>query len=110
MLDAIVQVDGDLPVGQVLHLFLVLLQFQGLALELLLALQELYPLGGGGAFQLIGQVGQLGAVPLLLLVDVVSADPGQQVRLVAVEVDKGLEAVLFTAVKEPVDGPLLVGP
>ena len=90
-------------------LFLVLLKLQGLILELLLALQELHPLGGGGSLQLIGQVGQLGAVPLLLLVDVVGADPSQQVRLVAVEVDESLKAVLFAAVKEPVDRPLLVG-
>lgn len=54
-------------------------------------------------------MGELGAVALLLLMDIVSAHPGQQIPLVAVEVDEGLEAVFLAAVKEPVDGPLLVG-
>mgnify|MGYP005805331051 CR=1 FL=1 len=31
------------------------------------------------------------------------------VRSLAVEVDQGLEAVLLAAVKQPVDGPLLIG-
>ena len=63
----------------------------------------------GGVFQGVGQVGELGAVALLLLMDIVGAHPGQQIPLVAVEVDEGLEAVFLAAVKEPVDGPLLIG-
>ena len=57
----------------------------------------------------VGQVGKLGAVALLLFVDIVGTHPGQQVPLVAVEVDEGLEAVFLATVKEPVDGPFLIG-
>ena len=41
--------------------------------------------------------------------NVVGTDAGEGVRLVAVHVNKALEAVLLAAVKEPVDGAFLVG-
>ena len=89
--------------------FLVGLQLPALVLELFLLLGEADLVRARGVLQGVGQVGELGAVALLLLVDIVGAHPGQQVPLVAVEVDEGLEAVFLAAVKEPVDGPLLVG-
>ncbi len=49
------------------------------------------------------QIGNGRAIPGLLLVDVVCADTGNRVRLVAVHIDQALEAVLLAAVKEPVD-------
>ena len=89
--------------------FLVGLQLPALVLELFLLLGEADLVRAGGVLQGVGQVGELGAVALLLLVDIVGAHPGQQIPLVAVEVDEGLEAVFLAAVKEPVDGPLLIG-
>ena len=87
-----------------------------IGLQLPTGVQEFFLLLGeadlvrtGGVLQGVGQVGELGAIALLLLVDIVGAHPGQQVPLVAVEVDEGLEAVFLAAVKEPVDGPFLIG-
>lgn len=91
------------------NFFLIGLQLPTLILEFFLLLGEADLVRTGGVLQGVGQVGELGAVALLLLVDIVGAHPGQQVPLVAVEVDEGLEAVFLAAVKEPVDGPLLIG-
>ena len=90
-------------------LFLILLQFQALVLQLFLALGQAHALGAFGGGQGLGQVGQLGAVALLLFVDIVGAQAGQQVALVAVQVDQRLETVLFAGVEQPVDGAFLVG-
>ena len=83
-------------------------------LELLL--QFLLPLGGGGHLPGILAVvdhvlhpADFRLVDSLHLVEVVHPEVADGVRRVAVEVDQRLEAVLLAAVKEPVDGPLLVG-
>ena len=96
-------------VGQVVDFFLVGLQLPALLLDLFLLLGEAYLVRASGMFQGVGQVGKLGAVALLLFMDIVGAHPGQQIPLIAVKVDESLEAVFLAAVKEPVDGPLLIG-
>ena len=40
--------------------------------------------------------------------DIISTDTCNGIRLVAVQVNQALEAIFLTAVKQPVDGPLLV--
>ena len=40
--------------------------------------------------------------------DIIGTDARNGVRLVAVQVNQALEAIFLTAVKQPVDGPLLV--
>ena len=39
---------------------------------------------------------------------IIRTDTGDSVRLVAVQVNQALEAIFLPAVKQPVDGPLLV--
>ena len=87
---------------------LVAVQFLCLVLELFQLLGELHPLGGGGTGDALFQVRNGGAVAALLFVDVVGTDAGDGVRLVAVQIDEGLEAVFLAGVKRPVDGALLI--
>lgn len=108
-LDAVVQVDGDHLVGQMVDLFLVGAQLGVLLLQCFQLLIQLHPLGGGRRRDSGLQVGNSGAVAALLLVDIVGADAGDGIRLIAMHIDERLEAVFLAAVKEPVDGPLLVG-
>ena len=70
---------------------------------------QLYTLRAGGVFQCVRNVCELGAVTLLLLVDIVRTHPGKKVALIPVHINECLEAVLLAAVKEPVDGAFLVG-
>ena len=88
--------------------FFVGVQLGGLLLKLFQLLVQLDALGGGGLLQALFQLLDGGAVAGLLLVDIVGADAGDGVRLVAVQVNQALEAVFLPAVKLPVDGTLLV--
>ena len=90
-------------------LFLVVPQLGVLLLQFFQLLVQLHPLGGGRRRHAAFQVGDGGAVAALLLVDIVGADAGDGVRLIAVQIDERLEAVFLAAVKKPIDGPLLVG-
>ena len=108
MLHAVVQVDLDHLVGEVVDFFFVDPQLLGLAPENVQPLGELHALAGSGAGNAALQIGDGCAVAGLLLVNVVRADAGDGVRLVAVHIDQALEAVLLAAVKEPVDRPLLI--
>ena len=47
-------------------------------------------------------------IPRLLLVNIIGTDARNGIRLVAVQVNQALEANFLTAVKQPVDGALLV--
>ena len=84
---------------------------------LLQLLLELFlPLGGGGHLPGVLAVVDhvlhpvdLRLVDPLHLVEIVHPEDADGVRRVAVEVDQRLKAVLFAAVEQPVDGPLLVG-
>ena len=109
VLHAIIEVDRDILIGKMMNFFFVFLDLQRLVLELLLLLGQLHPFGAGCVFQRVRKVGELGAVALLLLVNIVGTHPGQKVALIPVQVDQCFETVLLSAVKEPVDGPLLVG-
>ncbi len=92
-----------------MHLFLVLLQLCGLILKLFLQLVQLDALGRACVRQCVADLIQLCAVAFLLLVHIVGAQTRHQVALVAVHVDEGLEAVLFAAVKQPVNRAFLIG-
>ena len=109
MLHTIIEVDRDILVGKVMDFFFVFLDLQRLVLERFLFLGQLYPLGAGSVFQRVCEVGELGAVTPLLLMDIVSTHPGKEVALIPVHIDQCLEAVLLAAVKEPVDRSFLVG-
>ena len=89
--------------------FFVLLNLKSLFLELLLLLGQLHTLRSSGVFDGVREVSELGAVALLLLVNIVGTHPGKKVTLVAVHIDQRLEAVLLAAVEEPVDRTLLIG-
>ena len=91
-----------------MDLFLVVSELVGLSLELGELLVQLDALGGGSVGNTAFQFVDSGAVTGLQLMDVVRADAGDGVRLVAVHVDQALEAVLLAAVEEPVDRSLLV--
>ena len=109
MLYAVVEVDFDVHIREMMHLFLVLLQLCGLILKLFLLFRQLDALGGRGVVEGVGNLRQLGAVALLLLVDVVGAQPREQVALIAVHIDESLEAVLLSAVEKPVNRAFLIG-
>ena len=88
-------------------LFVVVLALLDLLLELFLAL------GGGGDFTGGGAVvddvlhpGDLAIVDPLHAVEVVDAQVSDGVLIVAVHINKRLEAILLAAVKQPVDGAL----
>mgnify|MGYP003107191456 CR=1 FL=1 len=76
--------------------------------ELFFALGGLGDLAAGTVGDGIVHAGNLALVDLLHLVQVVSADGAGGVGVVAVHIDQRLEAVLFTAVVQPVDGAFLV--
>ena len=107
-LHAIVQINGNHLVGEVVDFFLVLPQLVCLGLQSVQALGQLHALGGGGVIQSLLHVGDGGAVAALHLVHIVGADAGDGVRLVAVHVDQRLEAILLAAVEQPVNRALLV--
>ena len=96
-------------VGKVVDLFFVEARLLGLGLEFFQLFAQAHALGAFGGAQARFDAGDGRAVAALLLVQVVRADAGDGVRGVAVHVDERLEAVLFAAVKQPVDGALLVG-
>ena len=108
-LHTIVQVQLNTVQGKVGDHLIVIAALLELFLELFL------PFGGDGHFTAIRAVvdhilhtANLGLVDPLHLVKVVHAEVADGVRRVAMEVDQGLEAVLLTAVKQPVDRALLV--
>ena len=92
-----------------MNLFLVLLQLRRLILELLLLFGQFHALGCAGVVDGITELGKLGAVTLLLFMYIVGAKTGEKIALIAVHIAQRLEAVLFAAVKEPVDWALLIG-
>ena len=73
-LHAIIQINGDHLVGEVVNLFLVGAQLIGLRGDLRELLLQLHALGGRGGGDALFEVGDGSAVAALLLVDVVSAD------------------------------------
>ena len=109
MLHAIIKVDRDILVGEVMDFFFIFLNLQRLVSEFLLLFGQLYTLRAGGVFQCVRNVIELSAVTLLLFVDIVRTHPGKEVALIPVHINECLEAVLLAAVKEPVDGAFLVG-
>ena len=76
MLHAVVEVDFDIPVGEVVNLFLVFLEFRRLILKLFLTRGQLDALGRGGVVDGTGELRKLGAVTLLLFVNIVGAKAG----------------------------------
>ena len=109
VLHAIIKVDLDVLIGKMMDFLFVLLNLKSLLLELLLLLGQLHALRSPGVFDGVREVGKLGAITLLLLVNVVGTHPGKKVALIAVHIDQSLEAILLAAVKEPVDRTLLIG-
>ena len=109
VLHAIIKVDLDVLIGKMMDFLFVLLNLKSLFLELLLLLGQLHALRSSGVFDGIREMGELGTITLLLLMNVVGAHPGKKVTLVAVHIDQSLEAVLLAAVEEPVDRTLLIG-
>ena len=108
MLHPIIQINPHHHIGEVVDLFFVHADLLCLRLQLLELFLELDALGGGSGGDAAVEVGDGGAVTGLLLVDIVGAHTGDGVRLVAVHINQSLEAVLFAAVEEPVDGAFLV--
>ena len=102
MLYAIIEVNGNILIGEVMDFFFVFLDLQRLVLELLLLFGQLHPLGAGGAFQRIREVNELGAVTLLLLMDIIGAHPSKKITLIPVHINQRLEAILLAAVEEPI--------
>ena len=109
VLHAVIEVDLDILIGKMMDFFFVLLNLKSLFLELFLLLGQLHALRSTGVFDGVREVSELGAVALLLLVNIVGTHPGKKVTLVAVHIDQRLEAVLLAAVEEPVDRTLLIG-
>ena len=109
MLHAIIKVDRNVLIGEVMDFFFVFLDFKSLFLELLLLLGQLYALGCTCMVDCISKVRELSAVTLLLLVNIVGAHTGKEIALITVHIDECLEAVLLAAVEEPVDRTLLIG-
>ena len=109
VLHTVIEVDLDVLIGKMMNFLFVLLNLKCLFLELLLLLGQLHTLRSTGVFDGVREVGELGAITLLLLMNVVGAHPGKKVTLVAVHIDQSLEAVLLAAVEEPVDRTLLIG-
>ena len=105
---AIIEVDLNVLVGKVMDFFFVFLDLKGLLLKLFLLLCQLHALGCTGVVDCVRNVHELGAVTLLLLVNIVSAHPGKKITLIPVHIDERLEAVLFAAVEEPVDRAFLI--
>ena len=109
-LHAVIQVQLNATQGKVGdHLVIVAALFE-LLLELFL------PLGGSGNLTGVGAVVDhvlhpvdFGLINPLHLVEVIHTKVADGVWRVAVEVDQRLEAILFAAVKQPVDRSLLVG-
>lgn len=95
VLHAIIKVDLDVLIGKMMDFLFVLLDFKSLFLELLLLLGQLHALRSPSVFNGIREVGKLGAITLLLFMNVVGAHPGKKVALIAVHIDQSLEAVLF---------------
>ena len=108
MLYAVVEVNADHLVSQMMYLFLVLAYLVGLPLQLDELFIQLHALGGGGTFDAMPQVRDGGAVTRLLFMHIVGAHTGDGVWGVAVHIDERLESVFLAAVKQPVDGALLV--
>ena len=105
---AVVEVDGDAGEGDVAETVVVVFALFQLLDELFLALGGLGDLAAGAVGDGIVHAGDLAFVDLLHLVEVVGADKTGCVGVVAVHIDQRLEAVLFAAVVQPVDGAFLV--
>jgi hypothetical protein len=72
--------------------------FLSLCRDLFLLFQKPRTFRACGVVQCRGVVSQRGTVTLLLLVDVISPQFGQQVGLIAVQINQRLEAVFLAAV------------
>ena len=109
MLHTIVQIKLNHLIGQRVNFFLILMQLSVLRLHFVQLLGQLDTLAGaGGSGHLFFQTFDGSTVARLLLVDIIGADARNGIRLVAVQVDQALEAIFLTAVKQPVDGALLI--
>ena len=108
VLHSIIQVDPYHLIGEVMDFFFVDPDFLSLSLQCSQLFRELYALRSGCAINALFQIGDGRPVPGLLFMDIVRADTGNRVRLIAVHVYQALEAVLLPAVKEPVDRALLI--
>ena len=109
MLHTIVQINLNHLIRQRVNFFLILVQLIILRLYLVQLFSQLDTLAGaGGSGHLFFQTFDGSTVARLLLVNIIGTDARNGIRLVAVQVDQALEAIFLTAVKQPVDGPLLV--
>lgn len=109
MFHTIVQINLNHLIGQRVNFFLILVQLIILRLYLVQLFSQLDTLAGaGGSGHLFFQTFDGSTVARLLLVNIIGTDACNGIRLVAVQVDQALEAIFLTAVKQPVDGALLI--
>lgn len=109
MLHTIVQINLNHLIRQRVNFFLILVQLIVLRLHFVQLLSQLDTLAGaGGSGHLFFQTFDGSTVTCLLLVDIIGTDACNGIRLVAVQVNQALEAIFLTAVKQPVDGALLI--
>ncbi len=108
MLYAVVEVNGDHLVSEVMDLFLICADLIVLCLELLELFRQLHSLGCGGGCHALLDIRNGGAVTRLLLEHIIRANTSNGIRLVTVHIDERLEAALFAAVEQPVDGTFLI--
>ena len=109
MLHTIVQINLNHLIRQRVNFFLILMQLSVLRLHFVQLLSQLDTLAGaGGSGHLFFQTFDGSTVARLLLMHIIGTDARNGIRLVAVQVNQALEAIFLTAVKQPVDGALLV--
>lgn len=82
VLHAVIEVDLDVLIGKMMDFFFVLLNLKSLFLELLLLLGQLHTLRSTGVFDGVREVGELGAITLLLLMYIVGAQTGEKIALI----------------------------
>lgn len=108
--DTIVQVEVDPVQGQVSEFGIVVLAFLDLFLHFFQPFfSDRYFMGRMAVIDDVLHTADFTGVNLFHAVEVISADPAGGVFIAAVEIDEGLEAILFATVIKPVNRPFLIG-